>query len=209
MSDSNIAILLSSILSLLLAFIQITTDAKTSDVRGLLTLSFVFYALIVIFGNIITTLASASIIDNYFSVSYDSVGGNQIILSEPTWIWYSTFGVFGFEAIIQKINITFFDQGVLSINDWLTKAKKSATAATLDKIVNLEIQDAKKLALGLIRTKDSASIHTFASIKLGTSEYQNLIKSIGNTPNLDSDKYLAYLLAEQFPKETKAEIKAK
>ena len=208
MSDPNSAILLSAVLSLLLTFIQITVDAKTNNIRGILTLSFIFYSLIMIFGNTITTLASASIIDNFFSES----SGNEekeITLSGPAWIWYSTLGVFGFEAIIQKINITFFDQGVLSINDWLTKAKKSATAATLVKIVDLEIQDAQKLALQLTQKKDSASIHTFASIKLGTNEYQNLVSTVGNTSSIDFDKYLAHLLAEQFPKEVKAEIKAK
>lgn len=209
MNDASLAVILSTILSFLLAIIQISGDAKTRDLRGVFTLSLMFYILIMIIGNVITTLAAASIIDNYLKNIDEANSTNQLFLVGPIWLWYCFFGVFGFEAIIQKINITFFDQGVLSINDWLTKAKKSATAATLDKIVNLDFQDTQKLAHLLIKNKDTKTIHTFASIKFGPEQYQNIIASINNNTNIDQDQYLSYLLSEQFPKEVRAEIKAK
>lgn len=208
MSDVSIAIIISSVLTILLALIQISTDSKSTDLRGILSLSLVFYILVMMIGNVITTLTSASIVNSYMTKKTDA-DGTQIFLIGPIWIWYSFFGVFGFEAIIQKINITFFDQGVLSINDWLTKAKKAATAATLENIVKLDFEDTQKLAKQLIETKDTTAIHTFASVKLGTDKYAEIVSSIDDNSNIDKDQYLAYLLSEQFPKEVSAGIKAK
>lgn len=208
MNDVSIAIIISSVLTILLALIQISTDSKSTDLRGILSLSLVFYILVMMIGNVITTLTSASIVNSYMTKKTDA-DGTQIFLIGPIWIWYSFFGVFGFEAIIQKINITFFDQGVLSINDWLTKAKKAATAATLENIVKLDFEDTQKLAKQLIETKDTTAIHTFASVKLGTDKYAEIVSSIDDNSNIDKDQYLAYLLSEQFPKEVSAGIKAK
>ncbi|MDE0471556.1 MAG: hypothetical protein OXH57_06415 [Ekhidna sp.] len=209
MNDVTSAIIASSILTIILAFIQISADSRSTDVRGVLTLSFAFYILVMIIGNVITTLLSASIIDNYVIKKDDNNEIKQLFFIGPIWIWYSFFGVFGFEVIIQKINITFFNQGVLCINDWLTKAKKAATAATLEKIVKLDFENTPKLAKQLVETKDTNAIHTFALTKLGSDRYTAVVASIDGNPKIDVDQYLSYLLSEQFPDEVNAEIKAK
>ncbi|MBC6409647.1 MAG: hypothetical protein GDA42_04200 [Ekhidna sp.] len=208
MNDVIVAIIVSSILTILLALIQISADSKSPDIRGTLTLSFAFYILVMMIGNIITTLLSVSIVDNYMTKKDDTNEINQLFLIGPIWIWYSFFGVFGFEAIIQKINITFFNQGVLSINDWLTKAKRAATAATLEKVVELSFEHTQKLAKQLAETKDTSDIHTFALVKLGDDKYNEVMSLINGNPNIDVDQYLSYLLSEQFPKEVRAEVKA-
>ncbi|MBC6426955.1 MAG: hypothetical protein GDA51_10935 [Ekhidna sp.] len=208
MNDVIVAIIASSILTILLALIQISADSKSPDIRGTLTLSFAFYILVMMIGNIITTLLSVSIVDNYMTKKDDTNEINQLFLIGPIWIWYSFFGVFGFEAIIQKINITFFNQGVLSINDWLTKAKRAATAAALEKVVELSFEHTQKLAKQLAETKDTSDIHTFALVKLGDDKYNEVMSLINGNPNIDVDQYLSYLLSEQFPKEVRAEVKA-
>ncbi|MBC6400243.1 MAG: hypothetical protein GDA37_04370 [Ekhidna sp.] len=208
MNDVIVAIIVSSILTILLALIQISADSKSPDIRGTLTLSFAFYILVMMIGNIITTLLSVSIVDNYMTKKDDTNEINQLFLIGPIWIWYSFFGVFGFEAIIQKINITFFNQGVLSINDWLTKAKRAATAAALEKVVELSFEHTQKLAKQLAETKDTSDIHTFALVKLGDDKYNEVMSLINGNPNIDVDQYLSYLLSEQFPKEVRAEVKA-
>ncbi|UII24535.1 hypothetical protein LVD15_14510 [Fulvivirga maritima] len=207
MNDVACALVVSSLLSVLLATIQISIDAKTNDLRSIITSSFIFYILIMVIGNIITTLLSANLIDN----NLPAPGSSQtsFLLIGPRWIWYSIFGVFGFEAIIQKVNVTFFDQGVLTIHDWLTKAKKSATAASLEKIVMLNFQDSQSLASKLKDQLDQESIHTFASMQLGFDQYEKIIDSIKGNDKINHEEYLAYVLAEQSPRVVKAKIRAR
>jgi len=131
------------------------------------------------------------------------------VLAGPRWIWYSFVGVFGFELIVQKINITFFDQGVLSINDWITKAKKNATGETVKRLANLLTEHAQKLANKLCEKLDDQSIKTLAMKQLGADGYQQLIDSIENIEEIDHVQFLAHILAEDAPKLIKAEIKAK
>lgn len=208
-SDLYIALLASSILTIILAIVQIASDSKTTNLNGILTLSFLLYVVIMAFGNAVTTLISAGIIDHFLADTPQQDSGiKQQFLIGPIWIWYSFLGVFGFEAIIQNINITFFDKGVLSISDWLTYAKKSATEATLEKISKIDIENTQRLAQKLIDTKNSSSIHTFASLKLGEEKYNEILTSLQNNSNINLDLYLCYLLSELHPKEVSAEIKA-
>jgi hypothetical protein len=55
----------------------------------------------------------------------------QDVLRALPWFWSAFLGVFAFEAILQRINITFFDKGVLTISDWISKARDGAVAAAV------------------------------------------------------------------------------
>jgi len=202
MSSTYSALLASSILSILLSTIQVSSDAKAYDSRSLFTLPFFFFVVMSIIGNCMTTLVAIGIVDAFQE-------DRAQVLAGPRWIWYSFVGVFGFELIVQKINITFFDQGVLSINDWITKAKKNATGATVERLANLLTEDGQKLANKLCEKLDDQSIKTLAMKQLGADGYQQLIDSIENIEEIDHVQFLAHILAEDAPKLIKAEIKAK
>lgn len=205
MNNIWLAIIASSILSILLSFIQITSDSRIFIIKCYFTLTFLFYVLISIVGNILTTLLSASIVDSYISSRTDET----MLLQGPAWIWYAAFGVFGFEALIQKINVTFFDKDVLSINDWLTKAKKSATSAILEKYADLKTERTQMLAYQLAEVLDDQSIHTLASKQLGNERYTRIVQAAQNNANINLPSYLAHMLADEVPKVIKAEIKAR
>jgi hypothetical protein len=44
---------------------------------------------------------------------------------------YGFLGVFAFSAIVSRINVTLFDKGVLTIDEWIGKARDNATAASI------------------------------------------------------------------------------
>lgn len=210
MNDLYIALILSGILSVLLSFIQITADTKKHIYKAYFTITFFIYVIIMMIGNIITTLAGASIIDNYVAQQDGMVQqeGSGLVLMGPIWIWYSIFGVFGFEAIVKQINITLFDKGVLSINEWVTKAKKSASAATLEKFSEIEIQNTRKLANELIAQIEITDLNTLATSLLGYEQFERITNAIKSYKHIDQDHYIANILADSNPREVKAEIKA-
>ena len=208
MNDIQLALVISSLLSVLLSLIQIASQSKVYIVKSYFTVLLAFYVLIMIVGNVLTTLISASVIENYTTSASNGSEQGRILLVGPLWIWYSAFGVFGFEALIQKMNITFFDKGVLSINDWITKAKNSATAATLERAADLEIINILNLATELHNQLDKAGIHTLASNNLGNDRYQDALNGIQGNNNIDPELYLTHILANESPKIVKSAIEA-
>lgn len=59
-------------------------------------------------------------------------------------------GVFAFQVVLSNTNITFFGKGVLTIDDWINKAKNAAVAKSADRedeyVVQEETELAEKLA---------------------------------------------------------------
>lgn len=122
MTDLGIAIVLAGALSVLIAAIEIPSKSKT-DLKSCKTGSFGIYLVILIVGNISTTLLASTVINAALEEANSFPG--------PVWFWYAFVGVFGFEAILQNVNVTLFDNGVLSINDWISKARNNAIAKAL------------------------------------------------------------------------------
>jgi hypothetical protein len=79
---------------------QVSTDTKIKEVKPHLTIHLFFYVFIMAIGNSITTLFAASLIDETVSKAE-----NSFFTRGPIWLWYAFIGVFGFEIIIQRINI--------------------------------------------------------------------------------------------------------
>jgi hypothetical protein len=113
-SELQYAIYFSVGLTLLIALIRLFTE-RGVKVQYLFNLHVFLYLLILLVGNIATTLLAVKLTQDFFSH-----------LSGPNWFWISFLGVFGFEAIIKNINITIFKTGVLTINDWIERALDTA-----------------------------------------------------------------------------------
>jgi hypothetical protein len=209
MSQLTLALLVSAFLSVVLSFIQVVRDAKIYSPASILTYHFLFLIFLTGVGNVLTTLLAATLVDNSFAGPGDGSTGTGMVLKGPLWIWYAFFGVFGFEVFIQKLNITFFDKGVLSINDWITKAKDSATAATLEKAAAIEVNDMERQAEILVQKLSKSEIHTHAASILGLNRYQEAIASVANYQNVDPERFLASMLTNEAPKKVKALIQAK
>lgn len=111
--------------------IDLTSSSERSRIKPLFSFSPVIYFLVLFLGNVTSTLVTASFITS------DEAALEIPLFQSYSWFWYSFIGVFCFEAIIQNINITYFGKGVLTISDWIAKAKDRAVAKVIEK--NIEI----------------------------------------------------------------------
>jgi hypothetical protein len=112
-------------LTLLIALIRLLKE-DDAKLPYLFNVRVLLYVLILLVGNIATTLMAVKLTEKYLT---DQSG--------PAWFWVSFLGVFGFEAIVKNINITMFKTGVLTINDWIDKAMGSA----VESIKQKEVED--------------------------------------------------------------------
>jgi hypothetical protein len=58
----------------------------------------------------------------------------------------AALGVFGFQGIIQKVNISIWDRGVLTLDDWISKARDNAIASAVEADAKKEHKEFVKLA---------------------------------------------------------------
>ena len=83
------------------------------------------------------------------------------------------FGVFAFEAILKNTNITMFDKGVLTIQNWIEKALSSAAAAAIDQEENFK-QDEESLLVEKFMKLQETEINTRVLQKMGAGAVQKL-----------------------------------
>lgn len=132
-SEIFIAIIFTFFLSIVIFVIDLTSSSERSRIKPLISFLPLIYFTILFLGNVITTLTTASFIASDVTVEAFS------LFQSNRWFWYSVIGVFCFEAIIQNINITYSEKGVLTISDWISKAKDRAVAKVIEK--NIEIDN--------------------------------------------------------------------
>jgi hypothetical protein len=196
MSDITTAILLAVFFSLLIASIEIIHHAKI-NIRFCFTFPALLYFILLTIGNICTTLAAATIIDNQFEHN---------LFPGYIWFWYAFIGVFGFEVIIQHINITFLNKGVLSINDWLTKAKDSAVASVLKNVAYIDVREKQAIAYKLEKIGvNNLNAHTLSTF--GAAIHQKLLADAAGA-NVPVTLYLALALSNERLDEAKAILAA-
>ena len=159
MTDILIAIIISGVLSILIAFIEVSNKSKTS-LRALLGVWFFIYILILALGNTATTLLSFPIVAK--------VGITTLIR-----FWAPFFGVFAFQSVIKNLNISFYDRGALTISDWIDKARDRAVAASLGNQETLEHNTAVSIANKLL-TIDETTINTYVLDLLGPTAVKDL-----------------------------------
>ncbi|HXB42882.1 MAG TPA: hypothetical protein VNV85_02450, partial [Puia sp.] len=113
-------------------------------------------------------------------------------------------------TFMRRINITFLGKGLLTIDNWISKAKTGAVAGTIKKKADTDIFDAQVLANKLYKKYIGyrERIHTMANAKLGGQEYARIIADLANKPSIDRELHLCYILADQFPLEMKGELMA-
>jgi hypothetical protein len=115
------AIAIAMTASVLLSIVQIPAQSKTS-LRSCFVIQSAIYCLIVCFGNTVTTILAASAVVKLPSS-----------LQQYYFVMAPFFGVFGFETILKNTNITMFDKGVLTIQDWITRSLNAAAGAAIEK----------------------------------------------------------------------------
>ena len=193
MTDLGFSIIFAVLFSILIATIEIISKSKAkfkSCFRG----NFFIYLLILIIGNSATTLMASSIIE--------SVIGKGNSIPGPLWFWYAFVGVFGFQVIIQNMNITFFDAGVLSIDDWISKARDTSIADAVAQNDHSILRREQRLARELM-SLDLQELNTQISQYLEDGVLQKLEEKAANN-KADPKLVKALALAKNRPDEAKA-----
>ena len=118
--------------SFVIALIEVPTKAKT-PLRQCFGWPSALYVALLSFGNVVTTLLASQAVDKL-----------PLSLAPYYFLFAAFFGVFAFETVLKNTNITMFDKGVLTIQDWIEKALNFAAAASIDRLENLKDLEEKE-----------------------------------------------------------------
>jgi glucan phosphoethanolaminetransferase (alkaline phosphatase superfamily) len=182
------AIVLAVVFSVILAAIEISSESKKPLRSCLGTQSFI-YCCLLIFGNVLTTLAVC------IPVSRMSPS-----LSPYFFLFAAFFGIFGFEAILKNTNVTILNQGVLTIQDWLKKALAGAAGAAIERDTRLINADGGRLANRLIALPE-IKLNAIVMLKLakGAPDMVHQLDAIAKANNADTILYKAYTIVSAVP----------
>ncbi len=216
MSDILIAVALAAVFSILIGIIELQYISK-SGFRPCLTGNSATYFTILLLGNIATTLTAGATSKNIVepasafesSIKQDSPSTAKTKDINETkhwppeqiefaWFWFAFIGVFGFEALLQKINLTFDGKGVLTINDWIVKARNNAVASAIKAQADAEHERAQLLAQRL-RTipEDELNAHILTLLGKSPLELDNAARAAAANPILYKALALAYGVPER------------
>jgi hypothetical protein len=167
-------------LSLLFALIEIPTKSK-SQLRACLVGESIFYWLVLSFGNVVTTLLASL-----------TVVKLPAVLTPYFPVLTAFFGVFGFEIVLKNTNITIFDKGVLTIQNWIDKAANVAVAAAIRKQEDINQQEEEVLVEELMLLSE-IEINTRVLDKMGANAVGEL-EAAAQASSADLKRYKIFQL---------------
>ncbi len=185
------AILAAVAVTLLLTAIELPSRVK-AGLRACLNWNSFTYFLILAIGNVAGTFLAASLV------------GTKL----PQWplFWHVFFGVFGFHIVLRNTNISVFDKGVLTIEEWIGKALANAIETSqsrdADWILEREVETAERL-----RRLPDAKLNAYVEQYLGAgkaAELQNAAVASSSEPAY----YKAFALSQANPRAAAAILKS-
>jgi hypothetical protein len=167
--------------SAVFALVEIPKQSKTT-LRACLVLDSFLYWAILSFGNSVTTLLVSTVV----------VENIPAALSRYYFLFYAFFGVFGFETVLKNTNITIFDQGVLTIQNWIDSAKNAAVASAIaaEEVLKGSLEIALQKHLNGMSELD---INTRILTKSGPTTVSQL-EDDAKRSSADAKKYKVYYL---------------
>ncbi len=147
------------VLTLVVGLIEISYKSKASFKACLWNWSFPLYLAIFMLGNGVATLLSF-----LFVKLPGQLAAYLAFLS-------AFFGVFAFQVIMSNTNITFLGKGVLTIDDWVSKARDQAVAAA----IQTEAQNADRARNAVaseLEGIDEGRLDAYMDSILGPSEFE-------------------------------------
>jgi hypothetical protein len=188
---SSIAILIALAFTCLLAIIEVTTQSKAKP-RECWSWSLAFYTAIMVVGNMVATLIASILLEGKLPVS--------LLRWAP--LFWAFLGVFAFQYILSHTNIRVFDQGVLTIQDWITKAREGAIAEAIANNARADNTREIKNTQLLVNSVTDEDLNIYIATYLGEETATRLQGE--NRPK----RYKALLLASDAPEMTAAILKA-
>ena len=148
------ALLLAALFTTLIVIIQLVSESK-SRFRAIWCVESALYLAIYLVGNSFGTFVALLQASDLSTEIAGNPDGSSIAQGSALNVWGIPFlsaflGVFAFQVVLSNINVTFFGKDVLTIDDWINKAKNAAVAKMVDQedeyIAQEEAELAKKLA---------------------------------------------------------------
>jgi hypothetical protein len=178
------AIAIAIAFSVVLAGIEIVSEAK-KPIRSCLVPQSFLYLILLGFGNVITTLLATI-----------PVAKLDPSLASYNFLFASFLGVFAFQSILKNMNVTILDKGVLTIQDWMDKAKSAAAASAILKDVERTELDRGDLARKLADISEG-KLNAFIAAKLPPTSIGGIVAKLdadAKANNADAKLYKAYAL---------------
>jgi hypothetical protein len=172
-----------AVLTLLICIIEIPARSKAGFKACFLNWPFPVYAFILVVGNCVATLLSSLFI---------KLPGQLIAYSA---FLSAFFGVFAFQVIMSNTNITFLGKGVLTIDDWISKARDYAIAAAIQQQTQSEDQAINATARELT-VLDEGRLGTYMEAKLGAEDFA-AINVAASRHGADAKLYKALAFAKK------------
>lgn len=189
------AIVIAILLSLVLGYVEIVSDAKKPFRSCLVAQSF-SYVVLLAFGNVVTTIFAATVVVKLSATL------------EPYYFLFAAFaGVFAFQSVLKNMNVTILNHGVLTIQDWIEKARSAAAEAAILRDIQRTDLARGELAKRLAGV-DDAKLNAFVASKLPAAAGSNIVPQLdasAKANNADPKLYKAYALVAVVPQ---SEIKA-
>jgi len=82
-------------------------------------------------------------------------------------------GVFAFQGIMSNTNLTFLDKGVLTIDDWISKARETAVAEATQRQVRAE-QSARRRTAEILAKMDEEKLDVYIDNHLGREVFETI-----------------------------------
>lgn len=192
---------LSIIISVLLTCITVSIEIiylSQARIRACISSRFALYFLIQALGNGMATLLASVFLADKLPESIQK--WNPVI--------FAFFGVFAFEGIMSNTNLTFFDKGVLTIQNWINKGRDPAVAYAIKQNAQLEENEVIRFAHTLRDTVSLKELNTYLSNTI-TPEELARIEADASKSGSDPHLYKALELARRNPSQSAAILKEK
>ena len=193
LQDIPLALTLSIALALALSMVQLRDHAKTDGFYWRWPV-FVFL-LVKVVSYVATTILASTLFKK------------ETAFGGPQWypFWVAFAGVFAFEAMVKRLNVTFADAGFLSVQEWMNATLAGASAA----MVRAEVISQKRFAIEASTMLAShKNLDNLVFQELGAITKQEL-ETQANQHKLDPLFAKAYALALAKPDVVRAALKAK
>lgn len=190
------SVLLTTVSTLLITPVEIGFRAEKAGLRECVGSAFFLYALIFLVGNAVAALLASVLLADALP--------RTLIFWFP-FIWAFS-GVFAFQGVISNANITLFGKGVLTIEEWIGKARDRAVAAALEAHTRNE-QDAALKAAAVIRELPIDELNAHLLQEFGAAALAD-IERLAQQSGADPKYYKALELAKKHPAKAAALVRA-
>jgi hypothetical protein len=194
LSSETLTVALAVLFSATIGVIEVPHQSRTTP-RDCATWQFAIYLLILAFGNSVTSLLALAFTGKFH------------VFESPLFVplWSAVLGVFGFQAVLRNTNVTLFNQGILSLHEWTSKARDNAVASAIASNAHRGLSRIERVAHSLVYIPE-ADLNSAMFQHLGPESVHDIEEAAARS-NADRRLCKAYALAYSKPKESEAILK--